>query len=143
MLQIYTHKYIYVCMCLKVCDHVCVRVMQLVPSSISFYIYTNMHVYINLCICLCVCVSVCIYSYTLIYTYTHTHACTHMHICMRAHFLCVHLCVLRVGLNPLKKEIHEILGSKREDRLSDPFFDLVQNTTLVHFFVPDSPLQFL
>ena len=33
--------------------------------------------------------------------------------------------VLRVDL--------EILGSKREDRLSDPFFELVQNTTLVRF----------
>ena len=34
---------------------------------------------------------------------------------------------------PLEKEINEILGSKREDRLSDPFFELVQNTTLVRF----------
>ena len=30
-------------------------------------------------------------------------------------------------------EINEILGSKREDRLSDHFFELVQNTTLVRF----------
>jgi len=35
------------------------------------------------------------------------------------------------GLEPLEKEINEILGSKREDRFSDPFFGLVQNTTLV------------
>ena len=27
------------------------------------------------------------------------------------------------GPEPLEKEIHEILGSKREDRFSDPFFD--------------------
>jgi len=31
---------------------------------------------------------------------------------------------------PLEKEIYEILCSKREDRLSDPFFELVQNTTV-------------
>ena len=37
------------------------------------------------------------------------------------------------GPEPLEKEINEILGSKREDRLSDPFFELVQNTTLVRF----------
>ena len=28
--------------------------------------------------------------------------------------------------DPLETEFHEIFGSKREDRLSDPFFDLVQ-----------------
>jgi len=33
----------------------------------------------------------------------------------------------------LEKEIHNILGSKREDQFSDPFFDLVQNTSLVRF----------
>ena len=27
------------------------------------------------------------------------------------------------GPEPLEKEIHKILGSKREDRFSDPFFD--------------------
>jgi len=37
------------------------------------------------------------------------------------------------GPEPLEKEINEILGSKREDRLSDPFFEPVQNTTLDHF----------
>jgi len=37
------------------------------------------------------------------------------------------------GPEPLEKEIHEILGSKREDRFSDPFFDWVQNTSLVRF----------
>ena len=42
----------------------------------------------------------------------------------------------KVGPEPLEKEINEILGSKRakrEDRLSDPFFELVQNATLVRF----------
>jgi len=29
---------------------------------------------------------------------------------------------LKGGSEPLEKEINEILGSKREDRLSDPFF---------------------
>jgi len=37
------------------------------------------------------------------------------------------------GFEPLEKEINEILGSKREDRFSNPFFELVQNTTLVRF----------
>jgi len=44
----------------------------------------------------------------------------------------LHPC-LKGGPEPLEKEINEILGSKREDRLSDPFFELVQNTTLVRF----------
>ena len=38
------------------------------------------------------------------------------------------------GPEPLEKEINEILGSKREDQFSNPFFELVQNTTLVHFW---------
>ena len=37
------------------------------------------------------------------------------------------------GPEPLEKGIHKILGSKREDRFLDPFFDLVQNTSLVRF----------
>ena len=37
------------------------------------------------------------------------------------------------GPEPLEKEIHEILGSKCEDRFSDPFFDWVQNIILVRF----------
>ena len=40
---------------------------------------------------------------------------------------------LKGGPEPIQKEINEILGSKREDRLSDPFFELVQNNTLVRF----------
>jgi len=40
---------------------------------------------------------------------------------------------LKGGPEPLEKEIHEILGSKREDRFSNPFFEVVQNTTLVRF----------
>ena len=41
--------------------------------------------------------------------------------------------LLKGGPEPLEKEIHEILGSKREDRFSDPFFDWVQHTSLVRF----------
>jgi len=37
------------------------------------------------------------------------------------------------GPEPLEKEIHEILCSKREDRFSNPFFELVQKTCQVHF----------
>ena len=44
-----------------------------------------------------------------------------------------HVSNLKGGPEPLEKEINEILGSKREDRLPDPFFELVQNTTLVRF----------
>jgi len=32
---------------------------------------------------------------------------------------------LKGGPEPLEKEIHEILGSKREDRFSNPFFEVV------------------
>ena len=41
--------------------------------------------------------------------------------------------ILKGGPEPLQKKINKILCSKREDRLSDPFCDLVQNTTLVRF----------
>jgi len=44
---------------------------------------------------------------------------------------------------PLEKEINEILGSKREDRLSDPFFWIGTKYHFGSFFVPASPLQFL
>jgi len=40
---------------------------------------------------------------------------------------------LKGGPEPLEKEIHEILGSKREDRFSNPFFELVPKTCQVHF----------
>ena len=33
---------------------------------------------------------------------------------------------IKGGPEPLEKEIHKILGSKREDRFSDPFLKLVQ-----------------
>jgi len=44
-----------------------------------------------------------------------------------------HIFLFKGGPEPLEKEINEILGSKREDRLLDPFFEVVQNTTLVRF----------
>ena len=41
-------------------------------------------------------------------------------LCIR---MFVHSCLsIKGGPEPLEKEINEILGSKREDRLSDPFF---------------------
>jgi len=40
---------------------------------------------------------------------------------------------IKGGPEPLEKEIHEILGSKREDRFSNPFFELVQTTCQVNF----------
>jgi len=40
---------------------------------------------------------------------------------------------LRVDLNPLKKGIHEILGSKREGRFSDPFLRWYKKTCQVRF----------
>ena len=42
-------------------------------------------------------------------------------------YVCVLLCFINggPGPEPLEKEIKKMLGSKREDRLSDLFFDLV------------------
>jgi len=40
---------------------------------------------------------------------------------------------LQGGPGPLEKEIHEILGSKCEDRFSNHFFELVQKTCPVRF----------
>ena len=40
---------------------------------------------------------------------------------------------VRGGPEPLEKECHEILTSKREDRFSDPFFELVKKTCQVQF----------
>ena len=42
---------------------------------------------------------------------------------------------LKGGPEPLEKEIHKILGSKREDRFSDSLLKLVQKFQ-VRFFVP-------
>ena len=41
--------------------------------------------------------------------------------------------MFKSGPEPLEKEINEILDSKREDRLFDPFFEVVQNTSLDRF----------
>jgi len=40
---------------------------------------------------------------------------------------------LKSGPEPLENEINKILGSKREDRFSDHFSDLVQNICSVRF----------
>jgi len=47
--------------------------------------------------------------------------------------VCVLLCFIKGGPEPLEKEIHEILGSKLEARFSNPFFELVQKMCQVHF----------
>jgi len=41
--------------------------------------------------------------------------------------------LIKVGPEPLEKEIHEILGLKREDRFSNSFYELVQSTCQVRF----------
>jgi len=41
--------------------------------------------------------------------------------------------IVKGGPEPLEKEIHEMLGSKREDRFFNPFFELVQKTCHVQF----------
>ena len=52
-------------------------------------------------------------------------------------------CGLKGGPEPLENEINEILGSKREDRLSDPFFRSGTKYLFGSFFEPASPQQFL
>ena len=43
---------------------------------------------------------------------------------------------LKGGPEPLEKESHEFLGSKRDDRFSNPFFEMVPKTCQGSFFVP-------
>ena len=40
------------------------------------------------------------------------------------------------GPEPLEKESHEFLGSKRDDRFSNPFFEMVPKICQGSFFVP-------
>jgi len=40
------------------------------------------------------------------------------------------------GPEPLEKENHEFLGSKRDDRFSNPFFEMVPKICDGSFFVP-------
>ena len=44
--------------------------------------------------------------------------------------------LLKGGPEPLEKESHEFLGSKRDDRFSNPFFEMVSKTCQGSFFVP-------
>ena len=44
--------------------------------------------------------------------------------------------IFKGGPEPLEKESHEFLGSKRDDRFSNPFFDMVPKTCHGSFFVP-------
>jgi len=46
------------------------------------------------------------------------------------------------GPEPFEKEIHEILGSKREDLFSDPFFEKYKKMS-GSFFVPASSRKFI
>ena len=46
--------------------------------------------------------------------------------------LCTYM-LIKGGPEHLEKEIHEILGSKREDRFSKTFFELVPKTSQVRF----------
>ena len=43
---------------------------------------------------------------------------------------------LKGGPEPLEKESHEFLGSKRDDQFSNPFFEMVPKTCQGSFFVP-------
>jgi len=43
---------------------------------------------------------------------------------------------LKGGPEPLEKESHKFLGSKRDDRFSNPFFEMVPKTCQGSFFVP-------
>ena len=80
------------------------------------------------------CVHMCVY------TFVCTHMCVHMCVYTHMPVSIVSIFVrIKGGPEPLEKEIHEIVGSKREDRFSNPFFELVQKTCQVHFsFVPAS-----
>jgi len=44
--------------------------------------------------------------------------------------------VLKGGPEPLEKEFHEFLGSKRDDRFSNAFSEMVPKTCQGSFFVP-------
>ena len=44
--------------------------------------------------------------------------------------------IFKGGPEPLEKENHEFLGSKRDDRFSNPFFEMVPKTCQGSFFVP-------
>jgi len=46
------------------------------------------------------------------------------------------LCPLKGGPQPLEKDSHEYLGSKRDDRFSNHFFEMVPKTFQGSFFVP-------
>ena len=50
---------------------------------------------------------------------------------------------LKGGPEPLEKESHEFLGSKRDDRFSNPFFEMVPKTCQGSFFVPALAIIFV
>jgi len=44
--------------------------------------------------------------------------------------------LVKGGPEPLERESNKFLGSKRDDRFSDPFFEMVSKTCQGSFFVP-------
>jgi len=44
--------------------------------------------------------------------------------------------MIKGGPEPLEKESHEFFGSKRDDRFSNPFFEMVPKTCQGSFFLP-------
>jgi len=116
-------------------------------------IYT-VYIYIHIYICIHTCIYIIyIHIYTYVYIhcicrvhvvlqFLHTHTHTHIHIHTHAHITGhIAVCTLTfMGVishqgrpQPLENEINKILFSKREDRFSDHFPDLVQNICSVRF----------
>ena len=86
---------------------------------------------------MCACVFTCLRLWLSVcvldtYPQKHTYVAESQHLCMWPegntweNFI-------KGGPEPLEKEIYEILGSKREDRSCNPFFELVQKTCQLHF----------
>ena len=122
---------------------------------VNIYIEICLHIYVYTYIYICTCVH--IFTYICIYIYIYVYIYTYVSMYLRTHKNSIHQYIyirtqrnicqtrqfgtgwrrpigcLKGGPEPLEKEINEILDSKREDRLSDPFFELVQRATLVRF----------
>ena len=82
-------------------------------KHIYLYTYTYIHIYIPATFLGCKCNG------------THIRGSSRLNINQRPCF--------KGGPEPLENEINKILGSKREDRFSDHFSDLVQNICSVRF----------
>ena len=73
-----------------------------------------------------------VHTHACIFIYKYSHRCIYIYTCSHK-CMCVHVyvCMLKGGPEPLEKYINEILGSKRDDKFSNPFFELVQKTCKV------------